>query len=483
MPIEAIVPGISPGYPSVHRRRRSPCPAPLGALGSPQGQLTWMLARQNRPQISRMRSKCYGGIWRSSASSRPRRARSSASSAAPSPSSSRCSRRSSRHARRLCRADAGQIYISDGRVYRLAFLSGGSRSYRDFLTSNPIPPGTGTLVGKVAVERRDDSHPRRPRRIRTTAGRRACRWRAANDARASRCSATGEVIGVISLIRTKVDPFTDRQIELVTTFAAQGAIAIQNGNLFNKLETQSVELARSVEELQALSDVGQAVSSTLELQEVLQTIVTHAVQLSGTDGGSIFEFDEDTEEFRLRTAYGTSDELVEALRATRIRARRDRWSAAPPAAREPQAGARPDDGRRSDPHLEQLLRHGWRSMLAVPLLREDRILGALVVRRKDARALSGRDGAICSRPSRASPRWRSRTRSCSARSRRRAAARGREPAQVRVPGEHVARAAHAAQRDHRLLRGADRADVRRAERASRSEYLQDILTPGGTCSR
>ena len=79
----------------------------------------------------------------------------------------------------------------------------------------------------------------------------------------------GQVIGVISLIRTQVDPFTDRQIELVETFATQGTIAIQNGNLFKQLETRRVELARLGRGAEALSDVGQAVSSTLELEEVL----------------------------------------------------------------------------------------------------------------------------------------------------------------------------------------------------------------------
>ena len=283
------------------------------------------------------------------------------------------------HARRLCEADAGQIYISDGRVYRLAFLSGGSRSYRDLLTSNPIPPGTGTLVGKVAVEGvtihipdvLDDPDYRWRESLRVGGQRTMLGVPMVSD---------GRVIGVTSLIRTTVDPFTDRQIELVTTFAAQGTLAIQNGNLFNKLEARTVELAHSVEELQALNDVSQAVSSTLDLEEVLETIVTHAVQLSGTDGGSIFEFDQETHEFRVKTTYGTSDELVRALRATHIALGETAVGRAA-AQRKPQA--MPDlTMEASDPHIRQLMRHGWRSMLALPLLRENRILGALVVRRK-----------------------------------------------------------------------------------------------------
>jgi len=106
------------------------------------------------------------------------------------------------------------------------------------------------------------------------------------------------------------------------------------------------------------------------------------VELSGTEGGSIFEFDDESEEFQIRTAYGTSKELLDALRATKVglhdtlvgRAASTGTSlAAADISRAP-----PDD------HLNQLARAGWRSMLAVPLVRENRILGALVVRRRSA---------------------------------------------------------------------------------------------------
>ena len=88
------------------------------------------------------------------------------------------------------------------------------------------------------------------------------------------------------------DPFTEKQIKLLETFADQAVIAIENVRLFQELEARTRELARSVGELKALGDVGQAVSSTLDLQTVLSTIVGHAVQLSGTDGGVIYEYDE-----------------------------------------------------------------------------------------------------------------------------------------------------------------------------------------------
>jgi signal transduction histidine kinase/DNA-binding response OmpR family regulator len=287
------------------------------------------------------------------------------------------------NATRLCQADAGAIHVFDGEVYRLAFAVGGSSEYRKLIAQNPIPPGIGTLVGKVAVER-ETSH------IPDVLEDSDYRWQEAIQAGGQRTMlgvpilSDDHVIGVISLMRTKVDPFTLRQIELVNTFAAQGAIAIQNRNLFKKLEDRTGALAHSVEELQALNEVGAAVSSTLELEQVLKTIVMHAVELSGTDGGSIFEFYADAQEFRLSTTYGTDEALIRDLKKTRIRLG-DTVVGRAAATRELQEV--PDlDQAPSDPHIEQLKRHGWRSMLVVPLLREDRILGALVVRRKTAGA-------------------------------------------------------------------------------------------------
>jgi two-component system NtrC family sensor kinase len=129
----------------------------------------------------------------------------------------------------------------------------------------------------------------------------------------------GIAIGVIHIRRTEVRPFTDKQIALLKTFADQAVIAIENVRLFQELESRTRELARSVGELKALGDVGQAVSSTLDLQTVLSTIVGHAVQLSGTDGGVIYEYDESREEFELRASHRMEEEVFEALKATPIR--------------------------------------------------------------------------------------------------------------------------------------------------------------------
>src|SRR5262249_60017118 len=107
----------------------------------------------------------------------------------------------------------------------------------------------------------------------------------------------GFPIGAIAIRRTEVRPFTDKQIALLKTFADQAVIAIENVRLFKELEARTHELREAVGELRALGEVGQAISSTLDLQSVLSTIVTQATELSGTDAGVIYEYDEQREVF------------------------------------------------------------------------------------------------------------------------------------------------------------------------------------------
>ena len=192
----------------------------------------------------------------------------------------------------------------------------------------------------------------------------------------------GTPIGVINVRRTEVRPFSDKQIKLLETFADQAVIAIENVRLFKELDARTNELTRSVGELKALGEVSQAVSSTLDLETVLTSIVSHAVQLSGTDGGAIYEYDEASEEFLLRATDHMEEELITALRANPPRLG-DGVVGRAAASREPVVVPNILEERAYAPRMRQILeRFGFRASLAVPLLREDRIIGALVVRRK-----------------------------------------------------------------------------------------------------
>ena len=186
-----------------------------------------------------------------------------------------------------------------------------------------------------------------------------------------------ELIGAIVIYRQEVRPFTDKQIELVSNFAAQAVIAIENVRLLNELRARTGELARSVEELRALGQVSQAVNSTLDLQTVLDTIVTKATQLSGTEAGVIYVLDDESRQFELRATYGMTADMLAMMHehhadfseAVRMATQR----------REPDQVADLQPSSRTN---ELVMRLGYRARLVVPLVAADQIVGALVVRRK-----------------------------------------------------------------------------------------------------
>jgi signal transduction protein with GAF and PtsI domain len=174
--------------------------------------------------------------------------------------------------------------------------------------------------------------------------------------------------------------------------------------LEQKVEVRTQELARSVEELKALGEVSQAVSSTLDLQKVLAMIVAHAAELSGTESGAIYEFDEASEEFQLRASHRMSEELIQAIHKARIKLG---VTAVGRAGKNREAVQIPDILEETTyPTREIMKQEGFRALLAVPLLREDRLIGGLV------RLIS------CKRSPPSRP-WQSRTRDFSVRSRQR----------------------------------------------------------------
>jgi two-component system NtrC family sensor kinase len=189
-----------------------------------------------------------------------------------------------------------------------------------------------------------------------------------------------ELVGAIAIYRKEVRPFTDKQVELVKNFASQAVIAIENARLLNELRTRTNELAQSVGELEALGEVSQAVNSTLELETVLTTIVGRAVDLSHTDTGAIYVFDRERKEFRLHATYGMSEAMIMAISRQHIRLSDGNVGTAAAERRPVQV---PDiRNEPASPVNEIILREGYRGILAIPLLRPDDIVGALVVRRK-----------------------------------------------------------------------------------------------------
>ncbi len=283
------------------------------------------------------------------------------------------------NATRLCAAEYGVIGRFDGEVLRVAAHYGASPEFREYWQRIELRPGRGSVAGRVALERRTVHIPdvladpefelaeaQKLAGSRTVLGVPMVR--------------EDVLIGVITMWRTEVRPFTDKQIELVTTFADQAVIAIENVRLLQELKARTQELARSVDELKSLGEVSQTVSSTLELETVLDTIVAHAVRLSGTDGGAIYEYDEAQRAFDLRGTHGMDQEMIEAARESRVQLGETLLGEV---AATRQAQQLPDILTHPwTPLRDALERGGFKAVLAVPMLREERIVGALVVRRK-----------------------------------------------------------------------------------------------------
>jgi signal transduction histidine kinase len=189
-----------------------------------------------------------------------------------------------------------------------------------------------------------------------------------------------QLVGAITILRQEVRPFGDKQIELVKTFADQAVIAIENTRLFEEVQARSRELSRSVQELRALGDVGRAVSSTLDLKVVLKTIVDRAVNLSGTDGGSIFYYHQRAARFELGETTGLDEEVVARFRKLDISTGQTGLGEAI-AQRQPLQ--LPDIlNRPSNPLRDAAIEAGLLAALIVPLLGSEGPLGALVLQRR-----------------------------------------------------------------------------------------------------
>jgi signal transduction histidine kinase len=279
---------------------------------------------------------------------------------------------------RLCGADRGHIFRFDGELLRMVAAFNVPEALKEFIEQNPIRPGRYSAAGRAGLERRtihipdvlaDPEYTYVPKNVEN-----------ARTILAVPILKGDDLLGVMTIYHLEVRPFTDKQIALVETFADQAAIAIDNVRLLDALRHRTDELGRSVGELQALGEVSQAVNSTLDLETVLSTIVAKAAQLSGTETGAIYGFDEQAREFRLRATYGMDQGLIDSLTQRHI-GLEDPNVAPAFAQREPIQVADLTDEPASILN-EIILRAGYRARMVAPLLRGENIVGMLVVRRR-----------------------------------------------------------------------------------------------------
>ena len=280
---------------------------------------------------------------------------------------------------RICDATFGNLLLFDGNFFRHVALHNAPPAWAEETELDPVPPRDRARVLYSVAETKQVAHvvdmavenPDEP--ISEIAGARTVLIVPMLKER--------ELVGAIAIYRQEVRPFVEKQIDLLKNFAAQAVIAIENTRLLNELRARTDELARSVGELRALGEVGQAVNSTLDVETVLRTIVAKAVELSATDAGAIYVFDAERQEFRLRATYGMSEAMIAAITDRHIgmghpnvgEAARRREPIQIADLREAPASALNDI----------LLGAGYRALLLVPLLGPNRIVGALVVRRRE----------------------------------------------------------------------------------------------------
>jgi signal transduction histidine kinase len=284
---------------------------------------------------------------------------------------------------RLCDAKYAVAYRYDGDQVHVAAYHDVSDALAAALHRHyPAPPTADTTTGLSILERRvihlhDAQADGTPTGSREYAGLLGHRTLLAVP-----MLREGQPIGSMSVLRAEVRPFTEQQIALVQTFADQAVIAVENVRLFQELQTRTSELTRSVGELEALGEVGRAISSTLDLQTVLATIVARANELAGADGGVIYEFDEASRSFHLRATDRFPEEFVAALRATRL-VYGEGAAGQAAATRAPiQVPDIMDTEAYSSSLRDVLVRSGYRSLLAVPLVSEEQVVGALVINRR-----------------------------------------------------------------------------------------------------
>src|SRR5262249_35215116 len=282
------------------------------------------------------------------------------------------------NATRLCGATHGSIHKAEGDTFPLVAAYALSPELQRFIKENPPGAGRETVVGRVVVERRavqisdlradpEYNYGARFFESKTTLGVPLLR--------------EGVPIGVIIIFRTEVEPFTDKQIELVTTFADQAVIAIENVRLFQELQVRNRDLTEALEQQTATSEVLRVIaSSPTELQPVLDTVIENAVTLAGAKQGHIRQYD--GEFLRVVAHYNETAEQIAKLQDTPTRPGLESLSGRAFLEHKSQQILDAKGESKDEPLFYQLQAHhelGIRTLMVVPLLRKEATIGTISI--------------------------------------------------------------------------------------------------------
>src|SRR5439155_9052383 len=271
---------------------------------------------------------------------------------------------------RLCGADKGLIYRQDADLYRIAVSFGHSSEWLELAKRYPIRQDRTSATGRAVLERRAVH-------IHDILADPEYQWAEdlwAKDEMHRTILAVpmlreGAVIGVIVIRRIQVQPFTEKQIELVTTFADQAAIAIENVRLFNETKEALDQQTATAEVLKLIS------RTTFELDKVLQALLDNAARLSGARHALMLRPD-GSGNYLPAFWFNWEREVIERLRERPIRAGRDSTNGRALLEKHPihipDVRNDPEYGRQD---LVELA--GYRSVLAVPMLRDGEAMGLI----------------------------------------------------------------------------------------------------------
>ena len=305
------------------------------------------------------------------------------------------------NATRICEAKFGNLWLREGDKFRIVAVYGGSPEYCEYLFAEPlVVPDPQSAMGRVANNREvvqiDDISKAR------TYG---MRMRIATIKIAKARTLVGvpllkdnEAVGIVAIYRQEVRPFTDKQIELVQNFAAQAVIAIENTRLLNELRQRTTDLTESLEQQTATSEVLQVISSSPgDLEPVFAAMLENAARICDANFGNIFRWDGDA--MHLVATHNTPPALAEARSRSPIRPSPGhplgRMLATKAAVHVADLAADEAYTERRDPDFVAAVELGGiRTLLLVPMLKENELIGSFTVYRQEVRPFTDKQIAL-----------------------------------------------------------------------------------------